>query len=155
MDSNAPNPFSPLRAPKWVEASLAVHYNLVDSQNRARCQDYTGRMKKQTLMQSVQCQTFHWGSDFRARVIINDIKHLPNGLLLKLHVSVMKVLPDQGVLRFDVKKRGDLQTRNTASKAINKSSTTYEMERFLAHEIKRKCVHMTSPTFWGSLVQVV
>jgi hypothetical protein len=64
-------------------------------------------------------------------------------MLLHPHVRVMKVLLDQIVLRFDVKdkprckKRGDLQTRNTPTKGINKSSTTYAMESFLAHEIKR------------------
>jgi hypothetical protein len=36
MVSNAPNFSSAMRAPKWVEASLAVYHNLVDSQNRVR-----------------------------------------------------------------------------------------------------------------------
>lgn len=58
MSSKVSNPFSLLRAPKWVEASLAVYYNLVDSQNRALCQDYKGRLKKQTLRQSVPVPDF-------------------------------------------------------------------------------------------------
>jgi hypothetical protein len=36
MGSSAPNLSSAMRAPKWVEASLAVHHNLVDSQNMER-----------------------------------------------------------------------------------------------------------------------
>lgn len=74
-----------------------------------------------------------------ARVISKDMKHLPPGLSLHPQVPVMQVLLDRSVLPFEVKEKprckkgGDLQTRNTPSKGINKSSTTQTMESFLAH----------------------